>query len=487
MLSRRAVIMGGLAASASLRPIALAQNPPAGGPDVNTPPRTLLQLQRRNIVVNGKPASVYGIRQPDGTSGITTDVGKSFRVRVENKIDEPSLIHWHGLTPPWQQDGVPGVSGPPIPSGGTADYDFPLRFGGTFWMHSHQGLQEQPLMAAPLIIHDQRDRPDQHEIVVMLADFSFTPPDQIFAELKKSGSKAESAVQATPPSVTTKASMAGMAKPGATAKPDLNDVKYDAFLANDRTLADPEVIKVEPGGRVLLRIINSSSMSAYHVDLGPLDGELIAVDGFAVTPVKGRNFPIAVAQRLDIRLAIPRTPAACPVLAVLEGDRKQTGVILVAGNAPVAQIPDLANTPSAALTLDLERRLRALRPLTPRKPDRAYTINLTGEMAKYIWSLNNVAWTPSVPPLSIANGERVELVMVNQTGMPHPMHLHGHEFQVVEIDGKRFPGAVRDTVLVLPGGRVVVAFDANNPGLWAFHCHLLYHLGAGMFTTFRYV
>jgi len=238
---------------------------------------------------------------------------------------------------------------------------------------------------------------------------------------------------------------------------------------------------------VLLRIINSSSMSAYHVDLGPLDGELIAVDGFAVTPVKGRNFPIAVAQRLDIRLAIPRTPAACPVLAVLEGDRKQTGVILVAGNAPVAQIPDLANTPSAALTLDLERRLRALRPLTPRKPDRAYTINLTGEMAKYIWSLNNVAWTPSVPPLSIANGERVELVMVNQTGMPHPMHLHGHEFQVVEIDGKRFPGAVRDTVLVLPGGRVVVAFDANNPGLWAFHCHLLYHLGAGMFTTFRYV
>ena len=72
-------------------------------------------------------------------------------------------------------------------------------------------------------------------------------------------------------------------------------------------------------------------------------------------------------------------------------------------------------------------------------------------MAKYIWSLNNFAWNPSVQPLPIANGERVELVMVNQTGMPHPMHLHGHEFQVVEIDGKRFPGAVRDTVLVPPG------------------------------------
>ena len=117
-----------------------------------------------------------------------TRSGARFRVRVENKIGEPSLIHWHGLTPPWQQDGVPGVSGPPIPAGGSADYDFPLRFGGTFWMHSHQGLQEQLLMAAPLIIHDQRDRPDQQEVVLMLADFSFTPPEEIFATLKK-GSK----------------------------------------------------------------------------------------------------------------------------------------------------------------------------------------------------------------------------------------------------------------------------------------------------------
>src|SRR5882672_11867964 len=146
MLSRRTVIMAGLAASAGFHSIARAQNPPAGGPDGNAPPSAILRLQRRNIVVNGKPASVYGIRQPDGTFGITTDVGKPFRVRVENGIDEPSLIHWHGLTPPWQQDGVPGISGPPIPPGGTADYDFPLRFGGTFWMHSHQGLQEQLLM-----------------------------------------------------------------------------------------------------------------------------------------------------------------------------------------------------------------------------------------------------------------------------------------------------------------------------------------------------
>jgi FtsP/CotA-like multicopper oxidase with cupredoxin domain len=482
MLSRRAFLVSAAAASTATT-LARAQ------PNAEKAPSTVLRIERRSIEVNGKPASVLGVRQPDGTFGIRTEVGKRFRVRLENRIEEPSLIHWHGLTPPWQQDGVPGVSGPPIPPGGSADYDFPLRFGGTFWMHSHQGLQEQLLLAAPLIIRDQRDRPDQQEVIVMLADFSFTPPEQIFAELKKGGMSSMGGASSGSPA---SAGMKGMGKmaPGMAmnaGKPDLNDVAYDAFLANDRTLGDPEVVKVEPGGRVLLRVINSCSMSAFHVDLGALDGELTAVDGFAVAPVVARRFPIAVAQRLDIRLAIPRAPAAHPVLAVLEGENKQTGIILRAADAPIARISDTAGTASPALTLDLESRLRAASPLKPRKANRTHSLNLTGTMSGYSWSLNNDPWTKDVPPLAIAQGERVELIFVNRTPMPHPMHLHGHEFQVVEIDGKRFAGAVRDTVLVPPGRRVVVAFDANNPGLWALHCHLLYHLDAGMFTTLRYV
>src|SRR5437588_166617 len=372
MLSRRAFLVSAAAASAATTSARAQPNADAALP-------TVLRIERRGIEVNGKPASVLGIRQPDGTFGIRTEVGKRFRVRLENRIEEPSLIHWHGLTPPWQQDGVPGVSGPPIPPGGSADYDFPLRFGGTFWMHSHQGLQEQLLLAAPLIIRDQRDRPDQQEVIVMLADFSFTPPDQIFAGLKKGGSMSPGAMTGASPSAPAPAKAKGKAEgtmaPGMTmggtaAKPDLNDVKYDAFLANDRTLGDPEVVKVEPGGRVLLRVINSSSMSAFHLDVGELDGELIAVDGFATTPVAGRRFPIAVAQRLDIRLAIPRTATAHPVLAVLEGENKQTGIVLLAGNASITRIPEMANTASPALTLDLERRLQAVAPLEPRAADR---------------------------------------------------------------------------------------------------------------------
>ncbi len=152
MPTRRDVLLSTLAAAA-LRPgLAFAAEPAATAP-------TILRIVNRTIEVNGRPASVYGIFQPDGTAGITTRVGERFRVRVENHIAKPSLIHWHGLAPPWRQDGVPGVSGPPIPAGESADYDFPLGYGGTFWMHSHQGLQEQRLLDAPLIIRDQRDIP----------------------------------------------------------------------------------------------------------------------------------------------------------------------------------------------------------------------------------------------------------------------------------------------------------------------------------------
>ena len=272
--------------------------------------------------------------------------GKPFRVRVENRIDQPSLIHWHGLTPPWQQDGVPGISGPPIPAGGSADYDFPLRFGGTFWMHSHQGLQEQSLMLAPLIIHDERDRASEQEVVLMLNDFSFTAPEEIFAGLKKGSNMTKMAGPA--PSMTPVSNAAQ-----AASAPDLNDVTYDAFLANDRTLGDPEVVKVEPGGHVLLRVINGSSMSNYHLQRGQLKGELIAVDGFQIEPMMASRFPIAVAQRLDIRVALPREPAAHPVLAVLEGDRRRTGIVLAAGGAAIPRISETTDTPSPALTLNL--------------------------------------------------------------------------------------------------------------------------------------
>ena len=268
---------------------------------------------------------------------------------------------------------------------------------------------------------------------------------------------------------------------------DLNDVVYDAFLANNRTLSDPEVIAISNDGRVLLRVINGATMSNFHVDLGEIDGILVAVDGQEILPVKGSSFPIATGQRLDILLTVPPTGIAQPVFFKLEGERKRTGIVLARPGARVQKYSDHDDAVAPPVDLTLENKLQAAWPLAPRPADRHYALDLTGNMLKYTWSINNVVWNPSTPPLALRKGERVELAMTNRTMMAHPMHLHGHRFQVVEIDQRRFSGAMRDTIHIPPGKRVVVAFDADNPGHWAFHCHLAYHMHAGMFATFRYV
>jgi FtsP/CotA-like multicopper oxidase with cupredoxin domain len=356
---------------------------------------------------------------------------------------------------------VPGVSGPPIAPGGSEDYDFPLTFPGTFWMHSHQGMQEQRLMTAPLIVRDAGDTGLQ-EVVVMLQDFSFRSPEEIFAGLRKKPAPAGTAMGGTAMAGMTMPSGGGMS--GMTM--DLNDVAYDAFLANDRTLDDPEIVPVEPGGDILLRVINGSSASNFVVDLGRLAGELVAVDGHAVRPVAGSRFPIAIAQRLDVRLRLPRDRLAHPVFAVLEGERKRTGIILAPSGARVARSSNMAAKKAAPLGVKLEQNLRAVAPLAVKPADRSLHVDLTGDMAAYVWGLNGVTYGDD-QPLVVARGERVEIAMTNRTMMAHPMHLHGHFFAVVAIGGKRFPGAVRDTVLVPPMTTVVIAFDADNPGRWA--------------------
>jgi FtsP/CotA-like multicopper oxidase with cupredoxin domain len=265
---------------------------------------------------------------------------------------------------------------------------------------------------------------------------------------------------------------------------DLNDVEFDAFLANDRTLADPEVVRTEPGGRVRLRLINGASSTQFWIDLGTLTGTVVAVDGHPVRPVRGTRLPLAMAQRLDLLIDLPGN-GAYPIVAQVEGKRARTGIILAASGAAVARLAGEAEENAPPVDLSLERRLEAVTPLAPRAPDVTHRVILAGAMTPYAWSLNGEYW-PNVTPLMIAPGQRVAIEIVNQTMMPHPMHLHGHAFQVVAINGAPLAGAMRDTVLVPPAGSVTIAFDANNPGRWAFHCHNLYHMMTGMMTEVRY-
>ena len=453
----------------------------------------------RVLEVNGRAAKVFGLTGPDGRSGIRLAAGERFRVDLANETGMRTIIHWHGQLPPWTQDGFPWPQTPPIANGAVQAYDYaPIT--GTYWMHSHHGLQEQSLMTAPLIVHDIAElREDRQEVVLVLHDFTFRSPDEVLADLiGKSAKSAQSLVRQVEsgrdaPRPHMAGMVAGAAKMAASGMDmsgsggmtmDLNDVHYDAFLANDRTLLDPEVVRVERGGRIRLRIINGASSSQFWIDLGELVGHVVATDGHRVHPLAGRRFPIAMAQRLDILIDLPG-PGAFPIFARLEGDVRQTGIILATAGA---RIPRIADGAQAAPPLDnsLEARLRTAEPLSERAADLVSTIALAGAMNPYAWSLNGAYW-PKAAPLMLSKGQRVEIDLINHSMMAHPIHLHGHAFQVIAIDGRPIRGAVRDTVLVTPKmGRVRIAFDADNPGRWAFHCHNLYHMVTGMMMEFRY-
>ncbi|MBY0431441.1 MAG: multicopper oxidase domain-containing protein, partial [Rhodospirillales bacterium] len=269
---------------------------------------------RRTIEVNGRAATVLGLLQPDGRSGVVLEPGQRFRVGLENRLDEPTLVHWHGQTPPMDQDGVPGAVQPPLLPGTGAAYDFTPR-PGTHWMHSHIGLQEQMLLAAPLIVREGSDE-DAQEVVLMLHDFTFRPPAEVLADLQAGpahGVHDQAAVTGTPvprliavqqAMVMSQRRLVMGGYDAMTEHP--HDIEYDAYLANDRTLADPEVVRVSPGGRVRLRVINGASATSFHLDLGALPGSVVAVDGNPVAPFSSSRFlPLAMGQRLDVLLTLP--------------------------------------------------------------------------------------------------------------------------------------------------------------------------------------
>ncbi|MBW4023821.1 MAG: multicopper oxidase family protein [Proteobacteria bacterium] len=436
-----------------------------------------LTAATRVLEVNGKAATVFGLVAPGGQSGLTFAPGQRFSVTLDNQSGQDTIVHWHGQLPDWRQDGFPWPQTPPIAAGATKPYDFKL-IPGTFWMHSHQGLQEQQLMAAPLIVQDAASRAaDMQEEVVLLHDFSFKSPEELMRALTRPTTSMGS---------TTAKDGGGMSGMGGmtTGPADLNDIDFDAYLANDRTLADPQTVRAAIGQPLRLRIINGASSTNFWIDLGVLRGQVIAVDGHDVVPVAGRRFPIAMAQRLDIVVRLPAA-GAYPVFAQVEGKSARTGFVLATGGAHVPRFSATAASLAPAVDLSLETKLSAVVPLADRPADVTLPMVLGGDMRPYRWSLNGRVW-PDDAVSVIETGQRVLIDMINHTGMSHPMHLHGHAFQVMAINTTPIVGALRDTVLVPPRGRVLIAFDADNAGRWALHCHNLYHMAAGMMTEIRY-
>ncbi|MBD3765071.1 MAG: multicopper oxidase domain-containing protein [Rhodobacterales bacterium] len=494
-LSRRSFIAASAAALAATQMPRLSQ--------AQTASPITLSAGTRTLDINGRAATVFGINGPKG-QGLTLNPGARFRVDLTNDLSEPTIVHWHGQIPPNAQDGAPNTV-PLMAPGETRSYDFVPR-PGTFWMHAHVVTHEIGLLAAPLIVRAPEDlTADRQEVVLFLHDFSFKAPEEVLEEITGGAAPHDMAAMGAEGSG---AGMAGMNHGSGGAMPmagmpgmgqgamgnmqgmggmamDLNDYDWDAYLANDRTLADPEVVRVERGARIRLRVVNAAAATVFWIDTGAVPARLIAVDGDPVRPLTGTRFGLAMAQRMDFEIDLPAGGGAFPILALREGARERTGLILATPGAGIRRIESLADTEAPAFDTDLgqEARLAALHPLPDRPVDRSHMLMLGGSMQPYVWTINGAVWGQHQPIIA-RSGERVVLSFHNMSMMGHPMHLHGHVFQVVGLNGRRFAGALRDTVYVPPMSMVEIALDAGEAARWMLHCHHMAHMATGMMTEF---
>ncbi len=533
--------------------------------------------------------------------------GEKLTLRVRNMLDEDTSIHWHGLLVPFYMDGVPGVSFPGIKPGETFTYEYSVPQYGTYWYHSHSGLQEQAGHYGPIIIDPAGADPvsSDREYVLVLSDWSFDHPHKVFARVKKD-MEVYNFQQRTIGDFVSDVGKNGL---GATLEDramwgqmrmsptDISDVTAAAYtyLINGHSTADNWTGLFNAGERVRLRIINASAMTIFNFRIPGLPMTVVAADGLNVRPVETDEFQIGVAETYDV-IVEPKRARAFPIVAesidrsgqvvatfAPEPDMRATapllrerptlthkdmGMAAMAGmnhggmdhgamasgsKAPGPNVqgsmdhaamghgtsadtndgavkPDMASMPGmsedksgmSSMSHDMSvgamqehnhetgagvdnvamaptnrldepglgledvphRALRytQLRSLDPnpdtRAPEREMEIHLTGNMERYMWSFDGVKFSAVEKPIIFHEGERLRVTLVNDTMMTHPIHLHGMFFDLVVDEGDHKPR--KHTVNVKPGDKLSFDVSAEHVGDWAFHCHLLFHMHAGM-------
>ncbi len=380
--------------------------------------------------------------------------GEQVRILMQNSLaNEPTLLHWHGLLLPAGMDGVPGVSNQATPSREMFVFEYPIRQSGSYWYHSHQGLQEQIGLFGAYIIEDP-DEPNQadRDAVVLISDWLHRDPYKVLKNLEE------------PKSENQKKS----------SEPDLADIDYESYLINGKSNNKPWTMEVETGQSLRLRVTGAGASTYFRISLDEHDMEITHVNGPAVEPVLVDEFLIGPGEGYDARVRIKQSGSYTLHAVTQEGDAQVVGVIHTPGalKKPNLDIPKPGNRP---LQLSM---LRAIEPTTlPPGPRRDLRVELGGDMQNYIWTMNGQAY-PNAEPLVIGAGEQVGIKLVNKTMMWHPMHLHGHFFRTLVGGGERAP--LMHTVSVPPRQTINIEFTADNPGSWFFHCHNAYHLEAGM-------
>jgi CopA family copper-resistance protein len=520
---------------------------------------------RRRIAtaVNGTmPGPVLRLREGD----IAT-------IRVRNGLKQSSSIHWHGLKLPSAMDGVPGLSFAGIPPGETFTYRFPIVQSGTYWYHSHSGMQEATGMIGALILEPKNPEPYSYdrEHVVLLSDWSDEDPMTIQSHLKQQsdyynyhrrtlGTFIADVRRDGLGRTLDDRLMWGNMRMSPSDIMDVTGATY-TFLVNGQSPAANWTGFFRVGERVRLRVINGAAMTTFDVRIPGLDLTIVQADGSDVEPVTVEEFRIGVAETYDV-IVTPREerayavfaqaqdrsgfalatlaprpgmraeappldpvplrtmadmgmggmdmagmdqgahqmPAAAPAPGHAGHDR--TGMSAMDHSAHGAAMPMLATGPQvdnvapnpvnrqeeAGTGLDGNGRrvlryaqLKARTGHPPLPADiREVVFHLTGNMERWIWGFDGKKFSEA-PPVPVTLGETVRFVLINDTMMEHPIHLHGFLFALENGQGNRLP--LKHTVNVKPNERVSFVYTADAPGHWAFHCHLMFHMESGMFRT----
>jgi CopA family copper-resistance protein len=528
------------------------------------------------VTVNGLlPAPLLRLRE-----------GQNARLSVTNTLDEDTSIHWHGVLLPFQMDGVPGISFPGIRPRETFVYEFPVKQSGTYWYHSHSGLQEAMGHYGPIVIDPAGADPVAYdrEHVLVLSDWSFMHPHEILAKLKKSPgyfnrqrTTLSGLLSGADGMSLEERRMWGQMRMDPRDISDVNGTTY-TFLVNGHGPEENWTGLFRPGERVRLRVINASAMSIFNVRIPGLPMTVVQADGDHVRPVEVDEFQISVAETYDVIVqptedraytivseAIDRSGMGRATLAPRLGMTAEVpplrevptltmrdmgmggmdhggmagmdhggmagmdgGAMSGMDHAAMGQIPPAA--PAADMTgmggmnmrdpenapadmavgvgvdmiamapanrlgdrpLGLESvdhrvlvytDLVSLQPNKDRRPpSRTMEIHLTGNMERFMWGFDGRKFSELVEPIRFERNERVRVTLVNDTMMGHPIHLHGHFFELV-TGGPEGHQPLKHTVNVAPGSKVTFDLTADAPGDWAFHCHMLMHMHAGMFNV----
>jgi len=556
----------------------VAPLPTVSGPDI------ALRVAHRMMMIDGKPSHAIGINGTTPAPLIRLRQGQTARLSVTNDLDEETSIHWHGLLVPFQMDGVPGISFPGIAARSTFTYEFPVMQAGTYWYHSHSGLQEQMGHYGPIVIDPAGVDPiaSDREHVVVLSDHSPMHPHRIFQKLKQQGGYFNYQKQTLAGLVSGKDQpladrlMWGGMRMDPTDVSDVTGSTY-TYLVNGHGPGDNWTALFQPRERVRLRIVNASAMTTFNVRIPGLKLTIVQADGLNVRPVAVDEFQIAVAETYDVIVEpdarayslvaeawdrsgmaratlapsagmvapvpalrkrplatmkdmgmggmgdmsgmghdMPATSAPCPPEhaamghckpAAASGDMpgmSHDGATMSHSMRDFANASELPRTPTvqtvspmpmdrtgeppqgladigqeAGYKVLVYRDLVALdRNPDLRAPSRQMRIHLTGNMERYMWAFDGVKLNEVKAPIPFRQGERVRVTLVNDTMMAHPIHLHGHFFELVTGHGDHAPR--KHTINVAPGGTATFDLTADAVGDWAFHCHMLYHMHAGM-------